>query len=94
MVIGLKRSKEKDTQFKFKAPQAKKVSVGGSFNNWNPNAFLAKKDSKGNWSVTVGLTPGTYEYKFYVDGAWMTDPACKKTVNNPFGSVNSVVEVK
>ena len=39
----------KTTEFKFYAPQAKKVSVAGSFNKWNTKTLSAKKDAKGNW---------------------------------------------
>jgi len=61
-------SRAKATQFRIFAPQAKKVSLAGSFNNWDPKAITAKKDTKGNWIVTVGLKPGRYEYKF--PGRW------------------------
>ena len=81
-------------EFKLFAPQAKKVILSGSFNNWSQGGPNAKKDSKGNWSVRVSLKPGKYEYKFFVDGAWVNDPGCKSCVPNPFGSHNCVVVVK
>jgi len=87
-------SKKKIVNFKLFAPSAKKVAVAGSFNNWDTNSLLAKKDSKGNWTAKVSLTPGRYEYKFVVDGAWIEDPNCKLRVPNPLGSNNSVLEVK
>ncbi len=85
--------KEKAVAFKLFSPRAKRVSLAGSFNNWDTAKFTAKKDVKGNWSVKVGLKPGRYEYKFFVDGSWMNDPEAK-TVYNSFGTQNSVVEVK
>jgi 1,4-alpha-glucan branching enzyme len=82
------------TEFKLYAPQAKKVSVVGSFNKWDQKADPAKKDTKGNWSVKVSLKPGSYEYKFFVDGNWMNDPRSASFVGNAFGSQNCVIVVK
>jgi len=84
----------KTAEFKLFAPQAKRVSLAGSFNNWDPKVTSAKKDSKGNWSVKVSLKPGRYEYKFLVDGNWVNDPRCHACVSNSFGSQNCVVEVR
>ncbi len=84
----------KPVTFKLTAPKAKKVSVAGSFNNWDVKSHLAKKGLKGSWSAKVSLKPGKHEYKFVVDGAWMNDPSCKNSVCNSLGSQNSLVEVK
>ena len=85
--------KEKPVAFKLFSPKAKRVSVAGSFNNWDTTQLSAKKDTKGNWAVKVNLKPGKYEYKFFVDGSWINDPAVS-AVYNSFGTQNSVVEVK
>ncbi len=84
----------KSATFKFYAPAAKKVSVAGSFNNWDTKELTAKKDTKGNWSAKVSLKPGRYEYKFVVDGNWMNDPSCSGCTSNAFGSQNCVLEIK
>jgi len=84
----------KITSFKFYAPGAKKVVLSGSFNKWDTEKFPAKKDSKGNWGVKVGLKPGRHEYKFIVDGVWMNDPHCTDCVANSLGTHNCVIEVK
>lgn len=84
----------KPTEFKFYAPQAKKVSLAGSFNNWDISALTAKKDSKGNWAAKVNLKPGRHEYKFFVDGSWINDPHCTSCAVNSFGSKNCVINVK
>ncbi|KPK98160.1 MAG: hypothetical protein AMJ95_05455 [Omnitrophica WOR_2 bacterium SM23_72] len=87
-------ARAKTAEFKLYAPQAKRVSVAGSFNNWNTKALSAKRDSRGNWAVKVNLKPGIYEYKFLVDGSWISDPKCTSYVNNSFGSQNCVLEIK
>ncbi len=85
---------KKPREFKLYAPQAKRVSLAGTFNNWNTKAVSAKKDSQGNWAVKVDLKPGRYEYKFFVDGSWLNDPRCTSYVANAFGTQNCIVEVK
>ncbi|RVU02947.1 hypothetical protein EOD41_03145 [Mucilaginibacter limnophilus] len=61
--------------FKLKGYQnAKKVCVAGNFNNWKPdNLYLKKLNNE--WLMSLVLKPGNYQYKFIVDGNWMTDPA-------------------
>jgi len=86
--------KTKPAEFKLYAPQAKRVSLAGSFNKWDTKALSAKKDSKGNWAVKVNLKPGRHEYKFVVDGNWMNDPRCTSCVYNAFGSQNCTIEIK
>ncbi len=82
------------TEFKFYAPQAKRVSLAGSFNNWNTRTLSAKRDSNGNWTAKAKLSPGRHEYKFFVDGSWANDPRCNSCISNSFGTQNCVVEVK
>ena len=52
---------------------AKEVYLSGSFNAWQERDLRMKKTSKG-WQVTCYFGPGNYEYKFIVDGHWITDP--------------------
>lgn len=87
-------SRARPTEFKFYAPHARRVTLAGSFNDWNAEALQARKDSRGNWMVKVGLRPGRYEYKFVVDGSWLNDPRCTSCVVNPLGTQNCVIEVK
>lgn len=87
-------SESKAVAFKLYAPSAKKVSLVGSFNNWDTKKSSAKKDTKGNWIAKVSLKPGRHEYKFFVDGSWVNDPGCKSCVLNTFGTHNCVIDVK
>ena len=90
----VRKSIIKTAEFSLYAPQAKKVSLAGSFNKWNPKTISAKKDNKGNWKAEIELKPGKYEYKFVVDGNWIDDPKCNWKVSNSFGSQNCMLEVK
>lgn len=87
-------TRQKATEFTFLAPNAKRVNLAGSFNNWDTKSLSAKKVSNGTWSVKVNLKPGRYEYKFIVDGAWINDPKCRSCVTNNLGTQNCVIEVK
>lgn len=44
------------------------------FNGWNQNADPMEKDGNGNWTKTKMLSPGEVEYKFWVNGQWVTYP--------------------
>lgn len=52
---------------------ASKIIVSGSFNNWREDELLMNKTSNG-WELPYTLGAGNYEYKFIVDGKWISDP--------------------
>lgn len=66
------------------------VTVAGSFNNWN-NAIQPMHWINGAWEASIQVAPGTYRYKFVVDGVWITDP---KNPNINKDSFDSIVEVQ
>lgn len=72
---------------------ASQVSLAGSFNNWESGRLLLNDSGGAHWEIEIPLPPGCYEYLFVVDGRWMTDPQNPHTLPNPFGGLNSVVEV-
>ena len=76
--------------FKITAPEAQDVRLCGSFNEWSYDGTQLKKDASGVWKTMVSLEPGTYEYRFIVDGEWRDDPECPLRVENSFGSQNCV----
>ena len=86
---SLKQLPKKRVYFKLTAPEAKEVKLLGGFNNWNPDARPLKQDKKGIWRTWLMLEPGTYEYRFLVDGAWQNDPY-SEVVSNPYGTQNCV----
>lgn len=70
---------------------ARDVRLAGSFTDWKTVVMARKKD--GAFATSVKLSPGTHQYKFVVDGAWIADPDNDYRAPNPFGSANSVVSV-
>lgn len=75
--------------FKLKGfTDAKKVEIAGDFNDWQRNEFYMEKTHDG-WTFSYLLAPGNYQYKFIVDGNWMTDPGNPSIVNDGKGNMNS-----
>jgi 1,4-alpha-glucan branching enzyme len=71
------------------------VDVAGDFNGWSTTATPMSKGGDGSFSATVGLSAGSHQYKFVVDGNWMTDPAGDKSLemDDQHGGKNSGVNI-
>jgi len=80
--------KSKDVGFSLLAPQAQSVFLAGNFNQWNLSSHPLSPSNEGIWRISIPLSPGRYEYRFYVDGKWQNDPGCSSVVENPFGTSN------
>jgi 1,4-alpha-glucan branching enzyme len=85
------RRKAKPVRFRFRSADAQSVFVAGSFNDWRPTTALTQRD--GEWTGEIQLDPGTYEYRFVVDGRWIEDPSAPDQATNPYGGRNSVLRV-
>jgi len=71
-----------------------KVGIAGDFNNWNPATTpMDKHHELGVWQACIDIPPGRYRYRLVVDGQWVKDPYNPTTETNPFGELNSVLEV-
>ena len=44
------------------------VFLAGSFNQFQPIQMVAEPNESGSFSIVLQLPPGTYEYRFIVDG--------------------------
>ncbi len=80
-------------RFAYAAPDAQHVALAGDFNNWDPQAQPMQRGADGTWSVSLSLQPGTYQYKFVVDGDWREDHANPSRTWDAQGLCNSVIEV-
>lgn len=74
-------------------PDAKRVYLVGTFNNWQENDRRMTKVRDGSFRARLTLAPGHYEYKFLIDGEWTYDPDAPEVVTNRYGTRNSVVVV-
>ena len=84
---------EDGVMFSFHAPDAQAVFLAGDFNNWNAQDLAMTRQDSGDWTISVSLDPGTYEYKFIADGNWLEDPDNPDKKSDPFGGSNSVVTI-
>jgi len=94
-IMLLQQSQEgKEVRFELSAAPASKVFVAGSFNNWNPTANPMKDNpDSGHFKAQLHVPEGRHEYKFVVNGGWITDPKCAESAPDGFGSINSVLIV-
>ncbi|MDD2454817.1 MAG: glycogen-binding domain-containing protein [Kiritimatiellae bacterium] len=80
--------------FSVRAEKGSRVFLAGSFNNWDPSAKeMFDKNSDGVYTTTISLAPGSYQYKFVIDGTWCADPECADWVQNEHGTLNSVKQI-
>jgi hypothetical protein len=82
-------------QFVLVAGEARRVTLVGDFNGWDPGAEPLRRDAAGIWSATVTLPPGRHSYAFIVDDSiWTPDPRVPGSRSDEdFGRPNSVVVV-
>lgn len=88
--------------FTFNPPenmQINTVSLRGDFNNWGETPMV--EGDGGAWSVTVDLTPGDHQYKFFINSEWPqdmstwldggpVDPEADDYVDDANGGLNAV----
>lgn len=67
------------------------VGLAGDFSEWQ---ILVMENVGGNYVLNLDIPPGTYAYKFIVDGRWIADPNCTASAEDPFGGVHSLLVVE
>ena len=85
----------KRSLFSLLARRAKDVQLVADFTDWEARPIIMDrmKPRSRTFGVVVDLPPGTYQYKFIVDGEWVKDPKAE-SVANDFGTSNSVITVE
>ena len=87
------KNKRRKVTFSLDLSGAKEVILMGDFNNWSPKKHFMRQDGNGVWNKAVLLPPGSYQYKFLVDGQWREDPKNDQTCLNCFGSYNNILNL-
>lgn len=80
--------------FSYKSSEAREVLIAGDFNHWVPEAMARAEGEVDLWHKVISMGPGTYRYKFLVDGEWQTDPAHTQIEENRYGGINSVISIQ
>lgn len=72
----------------------RRAVVAGGFNGWSQDrTVLEDRDGDGTYTATMLMDPGTYSYKFVVDGRWIADPGNPNQAPDGFGGFNSMLSV-
>ena len=83
----------KKVEFTFKSPSANSVKLAGDFTEWEKFPVDMMHSADGVWFTVVPLVPGSYSYRFIVDGCWCDDPRSALHAPNPFGTKNAIIHV-
>jgi len=71
----------------------KNVAVTGTFTGWSNEGIPMKPVGDGRFRALLQLAPGLHEYRLVVDGIWTDDLDAARSVANPYGGENAVLEV-
>jgi hypothetical protein len=77
-------------------PEARSVSVVGTFNAWHEKGYEMTRDAtRGTWTLPLRLPDGRYEYAFVLDGQnIIPDPEAEFYADDGFGNQNAVLIVR
>ncbi len=82
---------------RFRDETANDVRIAGDFNGWVPDKGVRSLiESEGQtrvWTKILRLAPGTYQYRYVVDGEWRADPENPEVMPSAVGGRNSVLVV-
>jgi len=88
---------ERQVVVRFSDAAASEVRIAGDFNGWIPDkgveSSLADDGGERVWTKILRLPPGTYQYRYVVDGEWREDPHNPRVVSGPVGGRYSVLVV-
>jgi hypothetical protein len=88
---------EREVVVQFRAQHASDVRIAGDFNDWIPDkgvrSLVQSEGPQRVWTKILHLAPGTYQYRYVVDGEWRQDPENPHSVDGPVGNKNSLLVV-
>jgi chromosome partitioning protein len=83
---------------RYRDAHAGEVRIAGDFNGWIPDkgvrSIIESEGETRIWTKILYLQPGTYHYRYVVDGEWFRDPNNTHWVPTPAGQENSVLIVR
>jgi len=94
----LEPAETREIVIEYRDSEAGDVRVAGDFNGWVPDRGVRSRvQAEGRtrvWVKVLNLPPGTYQYRYFVDGEWKVDPTNQKSSAGPLGQTNSVLDVR
>ena len=89
---GLVDLSTKGIIFSLEAPADAMVQIAGDFNNWVPESLYRNNlHGKSVWHKAISLKPGSYAYKYVINGNWISDPSNDNIVDDHRGGTNSLI---
>jgi chromosome partitioning protein len=89
---------EREVVVRYRDPAASDVRIAGDFNGWVPDknvrSLVQAEGLERVWTKILLLPPGTYHYRYVVDGEWREDPENPQAAAGPVGGRNSVLVVR
>lgn len=89
---------EREVVVRYRDPSASDVRIAGDFNGWVPDknvrSLVQAEGAERVWTKILHLPPGTYHYRYVVDGEWREDPDNPQAEPGPVGGRNSVLVVR
>jgi chromosome partitioning protein len=89
---------EREVVVQYRDPSASDVRIAGDFNGWVPDknvrSLVQAEGVERVWTKILHLPPGTYHYRYVVDGEWREDPDNPQAEPGPVGGRNSVLVVR
>lgn len=79
--------------FRIPSTLGQDIYIVGDFNNWiaDENSRLTREN--GCWKKDLNIKPGSYRYRFIIDGKWQEDPTNPNLEKNPFGEFDSLLKI-
>jgi len=82
----------------FRNAEARDVRIAGDFNGWVPDKGVRTRSEEAGgervWTKILELSPGTYQYRYVVDGDWREDPSNPNRAPGRVGERNSLLVVR
>jgi alpha-amylase/alpha-mannosidase (GH57 family) len=75
--------------FTLSAPDTSEVFVAGDFTGWQNDPIPMTRNEESQFTATTFVQIGFHQYRFIVDGEWITDPSNDAVVINNYGEENS-----
>jgi hypothetical protein len=80
-------------RFVYRSDSGELITVGGSFNNWDPFMYELREISPGFYTLTLPLPPGNFQYVFFHRGEQVPDPENPKKLYSREGRIVSEGQV-
>jgi chromosome partitioning protein len=96
--VGKREGGAREVVVRFRDAGATDVRIAGDFNGWVPDKGVRSLiESEGRdrvWTKILQLPPGSYQYRYVVDGEWREDPDNPTSTDSSIGGRNSVLVVR